>query len=138
MDYTDLTRSTTKEFALLKPQKWTLLFSLGLLIVGSAGYLLLHRDFWIFYVFAHLGALGVIGLLASSAGTLARKKRRGYWRAFSLVTVLSIFSGIVAVLIFSLGEEAQLYCGGSVSLAIAILMIISYWLAKKKTSPHPN
>ena len=122
----------------LKHQKWTLLFSFSLLIVGSAGYFSVPRDFWMFYVFAHLGALGVIGLLASSAGALARKKRRGYWRAFSLVTVLSIISGIVAVLILLLGEEAHLYCGGSVSLAFAILIIIFYSLAKKKTPPQTN
>ncbi len=117
-------------------EKRILLLSLGFLIVGSVGYFSLHREVWIFYVFAHLGALGVMGLFGSVAGILARKKHRGYWTAFSLGSVLPIISGIVAVFIFLLGEESRLYCGGSVSLVVAVLMIVFYLLPKKKTTPQ--
>ena len=115
--------------------KWMLLVSLGLLIIGCIGYFSSPRGLLIFYVFAHLGALGLLGLFGSAAGVLARKKRRGYWTAFSLCSLLPIISGTAAVLVFWLGEEGNLYCGGSVSLAVAILVLISYLLAKKKTQP---
>lgn len=118
----------------MKSERWTSLFSLGLLIIGCAGYFSLSRDFWLFYVFAHTGALGVIGLLAGVAGFVAKKKQRSYWKAFALVTVLSIVSGLAAVLLFFAGEEGQLYCGGTVSLAVANILIIIYLLAKKKVS----
>jgi energy-coupling factor transporter transmembrane protein EcfT len=120
----------------MKSEKWTSLLSLSLLIVGSTGYFSLHRDSWIFYVFAHMGALGVIGLLACAAGVVARMKRRNYWRAFIIVTLLPIISGLVAVLIFLMGEEGHLYCGGVVSLAVSILLIVFYLLLKKKAPPQ--
>ncbi len=113
-------------------EKRTFLISLSCLLVGSVGYFLLSRDVWIFYLFAHLGALGVMGLSGVAAGVLARKKHRGYWTAFSLGFLLPIILGIVAVLIFWLGEDGKLYCGGSVSLVVAILVIVFYLLAKKK------
>lgn len=65
-------------------EKWVLLVSLGLLIVGGIGYFSSLRGLPIFYVFGHLGALGLLGLFGSAASVLARKKRRGFWTAFSL------------------------------------------------------
>jgi peptidoglycan/LPS O-acetylase OafA/YrhL len=118
----------------MKTQRWTSLFSLGLLIIGIIGYFSLNRDLWLFYVFAHVGALGVIGLLAGVAGFVAKKKQRSYWKAFVVVTVSSIVSGLIAVLILFAGEEGQLYCGGTVSLAVAIVLIILYLFMKKKAS----
>ena len=120
----------------MKSERWTSLISLSLLIIGCIGYFSLHPDSWLFYVFAHLGALGVLGLLAGVAGFVAKKKQRSYWKAFLLVTVLSIVSGLVAVLLFFAGEEGQLYCGGTVSLAVANVLIILYLLTKKKVSPQ--
>ncbi len=117
-------------------EKWAALASLGLLIVGSTGYLSLRGESRIYYVFAHLGALGVIGLLAHATGLLAKKKRRSFWRAFFLAALFPIIAGIAAVLIFLLGEEGQLYCGGSVSLAVAVLIVVFYLLAKKKSGPN--
>ena len=117
-------------------EKRILLVSLGFLIVGSIGYFSLSRELWTFYLCAHLSALGVMGLCGAAAGVLARKKRRSFWTAFSLGSLLPIISGIVAVLIFWLGEEGNLYCGGSVSLLIAVLVIVFYLLAKKKTPPQ--
>jgi len=112
--------------------KWMLLVSLGILIIGCIGYFSSPRGLPVFYVFAHLGALGLMGLFGIAAGVLARKKRRGYWTAFSLGSLLPIISGIAAVLVFWLGEEGNLYCGGSVSLAVAILVAVFYLLAKEK------
>lgn len=113
-----------------------LLVSLGLLIVGGIGYFSSFRGLPVFYVFTHLGALGLLGLFGYAVGVLARKKRRGFWTAFSLGSLLPIISGIAGVLVFWLGEEGHLYCGGSVSLVIATLVAVFYLLAKKKTLPQ--
>ncbi len=117
-------------------EKWMLLVSLGFLIVGCIGYFSSPRGLPIFYVFAHLGALGLLGLFGSVAGVLGRKKRRSYWTAFLLGSLFPIISGIAAVLVFWLGEEGHLYCGGSVSLAVATLVAVFYLLAKKRTLPQ--
>jgi hypothetical protein len=117
-----------------RPARWTLLLSLGLLVVGAAGYFALERGTWTFYALAHVGALGAIGLLATSAAVLAKVKRRDYWRAFSLTTALSIISGALAVLVFLLGEDGALYCGGSVCLGVAIVMIAVYSLLPRRTT----
>jgi len=117
-------------------EKTVLLLSLSSLVVGSVGYFSLQRDLWIFYFFAHLGALGVMGLFGSAAGILARKKLRSYWTAFWLGFLLPIISGIVAVLLFLWVVNGHLYCGGSVSLLVAVPVVIFYLLAKKKTPPQ--
>ena len=113
-------------------QKNMSLTSLGLLVVGSIGYFILPRDLWVFYFFAHLGALGVMGLSGSAAGALAHRKSRSFWRAYSLGAILPIIAGIVAVLIFLLGANGQLFCGGSVSLATAVLIALYYLLVNKR------
>ena len=120
----------------MRSPKWTILLSAGLLIAGSAGYFTLQRGTWPFYAFAHLGALGVVGLLACLAGRLAKTKLRGYWTAFLAVTVLSIASGVVAVLAVFWSRGGELCCGGSVSLPVAILVIAVYALTRKR-SPLP-
>jgi hypothetical protein len=113
-------------------QKKISLVSLGLLAVGSLGYFVVSRDILIFYFFAHLGALGVMGLFGSAVGYLAQRKSRSFWRAFGLGTILPIISGLVAVLIFLWGVNDQLYCGGSVSLVIGVFMIGFYLLIGKR------
>jgi hypothetical protein len=114
-------------------QKKMSLTSLGLLAVGLIGYFILSRDLWVFYFFAHLGALGVMGLSGSGAGALAQRKSRSFWRAFALGAILPIIAGIVAVLIFLWGVNGRLYCGGSVSLATAVLVALLYLLVSKRT-----
>lgn len=114
-------------------QKKISLISLGGLVIGSIGYFVLSRDLWVFYFFAHLGALGVMGLFGSLAGTLADRKSRSFWTAFVLGAVFPIVAGIVAVLVFLWGVSGQLYCGGSVSLVAAVLVTLFYLLVSKKT-----
>ena len=111
-----------------------LLISLGILIIGAVGYFSLSRDSWAFYAFAHLGALGVMGIFGSIAGLLAKKKNRNYLKAFLLGSLLPFFCGVAAVLIFFWGVDGRLYCGGSVSLAAAVLIVIGYVLSRKKTA----
>ncbi len=110
------------------------LISLGLLIVGTAGYFSL-RGYWFFYLFAHAGALGVMGLLGVAAGSIARKKGYDFTKAFYTGFVIPIVLGLIAVFVvrYAGGEGTPFYCGGSVSLAAAILIIVGYLLVRRKT-----
>lgn len=110
-------------------EKRVLLISLGILVVGCIGYLILSRGTLIFYLLAHIGALGLLGLVGGTLGILARKKHRGYWMAFFLGSFLPIALGIIAIVY----SGSQFTCGGSVTLAAAILIFVVYLLAKKKT-----
>lgn len=115
--------------------------SWGVLLIGMIGYFSLPRETWIFYVFAHLGALGLLGLAGSLAGYVAIRKGRSYWKAFFLNSLFPLVVGVVAVLIFFLRAGGQLYCGGSVSLLIAVLMIVFYLLVRPTTPTtiqHPG
>jgi len=105
--------------------KVQLLF-LGLLIIGVIGYFAL-RNLGINNVFAHIGGLGIIGLLGSLAGIIAKKKGYGYWKAFLFGLFLPILIGVIAVLL-----PQTFSCGGSPSLAAALLIIIIYSLIKRK------
>ena len=105
--------------------KVQLLF-LGLLIIGVIGYFAL-RNLGINNVFAHIGGLGIIGLLGSLAGIIAKKKGYGYWKAFLFGLFLPILMGVIAVLL-----PQTFSCGGSPSLAAALLIIIIYSLIKRK------
>ena len=113
--------------------KWVLILSVVILVIGLTGYLLLPSGFLLTYAFAHLGALGLLGLFGGAAGFLAIKKRRSFWIAFSLVSLLPIFSGIIAVAI----AGDSITCGGSFSLAIAVLMTATYAPSRKKTPTIP-
>ena len=115
-------------------ERGMLLLSVVLLMVGLYGYLSLQRDAWAYYGFVHLGALGLMGLVGGAAGGLARKKSRDYWTAFALGSLIPIIAGAVAVGMYLVGEGGQLYCGGSVSLMTAVLVLVYYGLARKRTS----
>ncbi|MCP4580370.1 MAG: hypothetical protein GY839_02035 [candidate division Zixibacteria bacterium] len=112
------------------PSKWVLLSSLIALIIGCIGYFSLDRGLPLFYTFAHLGALGVLGLIGGVASILARKKGRSYWMALLLSILLPIVAGIVGALMIG----NQVSCGGSLSLLIAIIVTGFYALISKKTS----
>lgn len=113
-------------------ERMIFIFSSVFFIVGTIGYFLINRDYWLFYLFAHLGAFGIMGIFGCLAGFLAKKKKRGYWTAFMLGSLLPIVLGILAVLFFYVKQDGKLYCGGAVSLLIAILVIMSYSLIRTK------
>lgn len=120
-------------------KKQVFLIALGLLIVGTIGYFALH-NFPVMYLFAHMGALGVIGLFGVLTGFISEKKGRSFWWAFSLNFYLPIILGLLAVFLvyFMKGGENAIYCGGSISLAVAILLVISYLLVRKRNvTPAP-
>jgi hypothetical protein len=108
--------------------KWVLLLSLIILIVGCAGYFSLPRGQLIFYVFAHLGALGILGLIGGAVGVLAKRKGRSFSIAFLSGCLLPVVVGIVAVA----ASGSQVSCGGSVSLAVALLVVVFYAIVNKK------
>ena len=123
-------RSKTVSF-----EKWVLLISLSLLTVGCVGYFLTPRGLGVFYIFAHLGALGLLGLIGSGVGTLARKKGRGYTTALFLSSLLPIAAGGITVAAIAMAGD-QVYCGGSVRLAVAVLVVIGYLFTRKRTLPR--
>lgn len=107
-----------------------LMVALGLLIVGLIGYFAVPRGPLVFYVFAHVGALGLMMLIGAGVGVLARKKGRVYLTGFLLASALPIAAGLIAVAIVA----PPVYCGGSVSLAAAVLVLLGYLLPKRKTA----
>lgn len=115
--------------------KWALLLSLFALIIGCIGYFSIPRGHPIFYISAHMGALGLLGVIGWSSGLLAKKKGRNFSTAFFLGSLLPIAAGIIAVAIFLI-IQGRLYCGGSVSLAAALLVVLVYALISRKTLPR--
>ena len=114
-------------------QKGVLLASLIVLIIGVVGYFSLPRGTISMYVFAHIGALGLLGLIGGGVGALAQKKGRSYTTALLLGGALPIAVGLIAVAMV----RGQTPCGGSVSLAVALLVAVAYVSAKKRTLPQP-
>ena len=117
----------------MRSTTFALPLSLGVLSVGVAGYLSLPRGSWGFYFFAHLGALGVVALFGCAAGFLARRRRRAFWTAFGVASLVPIAAGAIAVLVFWV-KRGHLYCGGAVTLPVALLILMVYVLAPSATS----
>lgn len=104
------------------------LFFLSLFVVGLAGYAG-FADLGPRFIFAHIGGLGVLGLLACWAGAIAKKKGRSYWGAFSLGLVTPAMLGVSSVgVVHTLGGHG---CGGIVSIVVALAVIIFHGLAEK-------
>ena len=107
----------------LRKRKLPLLFLL-LLIISILLYFSTDIH-WVEITFAHLGAIGIIGLLSCGAGLIAMKKGYGYWKAFLIGIFAPVILGFGAVLLIQPGS-----CGGSVSLAVAILTLVTYSLLR--------
>lgn len=112
--------------------KLHLLF-LGLLSISFIGYFAL-RELWIGFIFAHVAALGIMGFYGCLAGAIAKKKGYSYGRAFQIGFFLPIIlGGISAFLFVPSGQSGlPLTCGGWVSLAAGIVVVISYSFVKRK------
>ena len=95
---------------------------------GLVGYLLIPRGLLTSYILAHLGALGVLGLFGCAGGFIAMKKGRSFYSAFLFTGMLPILLGGIAVL--CAGDPIA--CGGSISLATAILILAVILFLKKR------
>ena len=109
------------------------IFSLIVLMLGLIGYFI-FLNHWIRYIFAHIGALSVIGLFACLAGAIAKKKNLNYRNAVLISFFPSIFIGIIAVYLVDTPRENGLpsSCGGIVSLVFALIVVIIYLIAKER------
>ena len=103
-----------------------LLIFIVLFIIGLVGYFSTESH-WIELTFAHLGGLGILGVLGSFAGLLAKKKGFTYLKALSLGIILPILLGTIPVFLFK-----PIPCGGSVSLAVSVLIVLYYSIAKRR------
>ena len=109
------------------------ILSIITLIFGLITYFI-FRDHWIRYIFAHIGALGLIGLFACLTGAIAKKKGLNYRKAVLLGFFPSILLGIIVDYLIDPPRENGLpsSCGGIVSLAVALIIVIVYFIAKEK------
>lgn len=109
----------------LREIKLLLLFLL-LLIIGIVGYFI-SDSHWLNYTFAHGGGLGIVGILGCCAGIVAMKKGYNFWKTFLLGFVLPIILGFIAAFI-----TQPIACGGTVSLVVAVLILIIYSLVQPR------
>lgn len=109
------------------------ILSIITLTIGLIGYFIFWNH-WTRYIFAHIGALGIIGLFACLAGLIAQKKGLNYRKAVFFSFFPSIFFGVIAVYLVEPPRENGLpsSCGGVVSLGVAIIVVIIYLIAKKR------
>lgn len=101
-----------------------------MLIIGTIGSLAVD-DHWVEIIANHLGGLGVVGLLASLAAYIAKKKGRNPRRAYLVGILPPYVLGALAVILVMISTD-QVYCGGGVILAAAIAVILGYACLKKK------
>jgi hypothetical protein len=108
-------------------------YSLGLIIIGfGGGYAL--REGWPSFVLYHMGGLGAVGLLACASAAIARHKGYNYWRAWSLAVILPAVLGLIAAYLVPPGEYEgrPAACGGSVSLALGLILVAVWALARQR------
>ena len=86
------------------------------------------------YIFAHIGALGLLGFLGIGTAHLASKKGYNKKIAFNLGFSVAIFAGIIAsVIAFLFGDNNRLVCGGAASLIASFIVLSIYLLLKPKS-----
>jgi len=110
-------------------KKVFLIFAVVLLI-GIIGFLSFGHTLT-GHIFAHVGGLGILGLFAGLSGIIARGKNYNYHKTFLLSFLLPIMLGLLVVGLVFL-SQGIVYCGGSVSLAVAIIILIIVLFRKRK------
>ena len=112
--------------------KVNLLF-LGLLSISFVGYFA-FRKLWVGFIFGHTAALSIMGFYGCLAGAIAKKKGYSYGRAFQIGFLLPIILGAISAFLFAPSGESSLplTCGGWVSLAAGIVVVLSYIFVKKR------
>ena len=110
-------------------KKVFLIFSVVLLI-GIIGFLSFGHTLT-GHIFAHVGGVGILGLLAGLTGIVARRKNYSFRKTFLFGLFLPIILGLVVVGIVFI-SQGIVYCGGGVSLAVAVIILISILLLRKR------
>lgn len=100
-----------------------------ILVIGIIGFLIFGHT-TTGHIFAHVGGLGIVGLLAGLSGFIARKKNYNYRKIFLLAFLLPIILGLIVVGIVYLAKGI-VYCGGGVSLGVAVIFLITILLFRK-------
>lgn len=84
------------------------------------------------YIFAHIGALGLLGFFGIGTVYFANKKGYSDKLAFNLGFSLAILAGLLeSVIVFLFGENNQFVCGGAASLIVALIVFLTYMLLKQ-------
>jgi hypothetical protein len=114
--------------------KLQLLF-LGVLSISFIGYFAL-RGLWMGVIMGHTAGLSIMGFYGCLAGAIANKKGYNYARAFQMGFFLPIILGGISAFVlapFAPQEEGGLpvTCGGWVSLAAGIVVVIVYLFRKR-------
>ena len=109
------------------------LISAALLIIGfGCGHALGYTTLG--YVLLHIGGLGSLGVLATCAGYIARRKGYRYWPVFSTALSSSILLGAIGAYLVPPveGEGRPAACGGSLSLFVALVFLVVWAIKKQK------
>lgn len=122
-----MNRSKTKSYSHISTERRIILLAIVAITLGSLGFLISGRSPE-GYLFAHVGGLGILSLFGSLSGYLARKKGYRFGKAYFWGFVFPAIAGIVAVGIIHLAGGGG--CGGIVSLAVALAVVIVYAVIK--------
>jgi hypothetical protein len=127
-----------QEFQKNEPRNWftrerkVLFIFPGLLIISIIVYFTFD-NLWTDFIFGHLGGLGIVGILGGFTAIIASRKGYSYWNVFLFGFIYPIIFGVFfAFVIYPLS------CGGSVSIAVALLIVIFYSLVKKNYGVQTN
>jgi hypothetical protein len=112
-------------------QQKVLYISIILLFVGISGYYFTQN--WLKYFLVHIGALGATSILGLFAGMMANKKGYRFWKSYLIVTSVALILGTILAVIWPLfSKHGDMPCGGAVTLLIALLGIIYFFVIKSK------
>ncbi len=127
-EYPNLDKSKTNQSISLE-NKLPLLF-LGLLSISFIGYFAFQKH-WFGIIFAHFAAVSIMGFYGCLAGSIAKKKGYSFRRAYQIGFFLPIvLGGISAFLFVSQESSLPITCGGWISLAAGIVIVIIYSFIK--------
>ncbi len=129
MEANEISRNKVPGEAISLGKKVFLIFTI-VLVIGIIGFLSFGHTLT-GHIFAHVGGLGILGLLAGLSGIIARRKNYNYRTTFLLSFFLPILLGLVVVGLVFL-SQGIVYCGGGVSLVVAVIILIIVLFRKRK------
>ena len=130
------TSQPTQSATFLRP---AFVLSLILAVIGTIGFIL-FADRSAGFIAAHVGGLGILGVLACINGFIARRKGLNMGMAFAVALVIPAIIGAVAAVSANTkdAEGAAHICGAPRALAAAVLIIVLYFLTGLRNRKHPS